>query len=125
MTRHQLQKRKKKKMHLEGAVLQVQDVDVVVPCSDRQAVVLETHSHRQKATASQRSEVSVCSHSRVDGHGVDLWNLQTGPEGNRDMRQEVEDRQTRSRKLVLTCSSASSSTAASHSEETQRSSFNP
>lgn len=85
MTRHQLQKKKKKMMHLEGTVLQVQDVDVVVPRSDRQAVVLETHRHhyQQKGTPSQRSEVRVCSHSRIDGHGVDLWNLQTGPKRNK------------------------------------------
>lgn len=65
---------------LERSVLQVQDVDVVVSRPHDEAVVLGNHrgqrSPRSKPTQPPQND----THSGVEDHGVDLRDLQAGPE---------------------------------------------
>lgn len=73
-----------------------------------------------------RGERWRCTHSEVDGHGVDLWDLQAGSVRRQQKcewgrRQEADGKQTGGRggRLVLTCSSVFGSTEVWRSEEAE------
>ena len=63
---------------LEDSVFQVQDVDVVVSSSDHETIILKDEEDRKSVSHVQRPFEPAdggVTHSGVDDHCVDLWDL--------------------------------------------------